>query len=55
MLGRGGGCGGIGANWAIYPGWLDVVPSNYDLPLEEILPREIEAITGQPVDPGGDG
>ena len=58
VVGRGGGGGGIGANWNIYPdtGWVGVVLSNYDdIPLQEILTRETEAVTGAPVDPGGGG
>jgi CubicO group peptidase (beta-lactamase class C family) len=58
VIGRGGGAGGIGANWDIYPdtGWVGVVLSNYDeIPLFEICLEELEAITGQPVDPPGGG
>jgi CubicO group peptidase (beta-lactamase class C family) len=58
VIGRGGGAGGIGANWDIYPdtGWVGVVLSNYDdIPLLEILQQEVQAVTGQPVDPGGGG
>lgn len=58
MFGRGGGGGGIGANWNIYPdtGWVGVVLSNYDdIPLVEILGQETQAITGQPADPPGGG
>ncbi|MGK5558031.1 serine hydrolase domain-containing protein [Actinomadura kijaniata] len=51
VSGRGGGSGGISANWNIYldTGWVGVVLSNYD-DLEEfgeILDREQKAITGQ--------
>jgi CubicO group peptidase (beta-lactamase class C family) len=57
VLSRGGGGGGIGANWSIYldTGWVGVVLSNYDdIPLVEILQMETQAITGQAVDaPGG--
>jgi CubicO group peptidase (beta-lactamase class C family) len=56
---RGGGGGGISVNWNVYPdtGWVGVVLSNYDdLPeFGDILAREQQAITGQPVDPGGGG
>ena len=58
VIGRGGGAGGIGANWDIYPdtGWVGVVLSNYDeIPLFEICLEELEAVTGQPVDPPGGG
>lgn len=58
VIGRGGGTGGSGANWDIYPdtGWVGVVLSNYDdIPLQEICLRELEAVTGQPVDPPGGG
>jgi CubicO group peptidase (beta-lactamase class C family) len=57
--GRGGGGGGISASWDVYPdtGWVGVVLSNYDDLQEfgEILDREQQAITGQPVDPPGGG
>jgi CubicO group peptidase (beta-lactamase class C family) len=56
---RGGGGGGISANWNVYPdtGWVGVVFSNYDDLQEfgDILQKEQEAITGQPVDPPGGG
>ena len=58
VIGRGGGAGGIGANWDIYPdtGWVGVVLSNYDdIPLLEILQQQVQAVTGQPVDPPGGG
>jgi len=58
LIGRGGGGGGSGANWDIYrdTGWVGVVLSNYDdTPLQEICLKELEAITGQPVDPPGGG
>lgn len=50
--------GGSGANWDIYPdtGWVGVVLSNYDdIPLQEILQQQTQAITGQPIDPPGGG
>ncbi|GAA2907640.1 serine hydrolase [Actinoplanes cyaneus] len=58
VFGRGGGGGGIGADWSIYPdtGWVGVVLSNCDgVPLLDILLREAAAITGAPVDPPGGG
>jgi CubicO group peptidase (beta-lactamase class C family) len=58
VIGRGGGGGGIGANWSIYPdtGWVGVVLSNCDgVPLLDICLREAEAVTGAPVDPPGGG
>jgi CubicO group peptidase (beta-lactamase class C family) len=59
VIGRGGGAGGIGANWDIYPDtdWVSVVLSNDDVdPLPEITIKAAEAITGQPIDrPGGGG
>lgn len=58
LIGRGGGTGGGGANWTIYPdtGWVGVVLSNYDdIPLLEICLREVEAVTGEKVDPPGGG
>jgi CubicO group peptidase (beta-lactamase class C family) len=57
-FGRGGGGGGIGANYSVYPdtGWVGVVLTNYDdTPFLEILDRQQQAITGQPVDPPGGG
>ncbi|PZW03356.1 CubicO group peptidase, beta-lactamase class C family [Micromonospora phaseoli] len=58
VIGRGGGTGGGGANWTIYPdtGWVGVVLSNYDdMPLLEICLQEVEAVTGQRLDPPGGG
>lgn len=58
VIGRGGGGGGVGANWSIYPdtGWVGVVLSNQDgVPLLDICLREAEAITGAPVNPPGGG
>jgi CubicO group peptidase (beta-lactamase class C family) len=58
QFGRGGSTGGVSANWNVYPdtGWVGVVLSNYDeIPLQEILGRQDQAITGQPVDPGEGG
>ncbi|WP_431893513.1 serine hydrolase domain-containing protein [Micromonospora haikouensis] len=58
VIGRGGGGGGVGANWSIYPdtGWVGVVLSNHDgVPLLDICLREAEAVTGGPVAPPGGG
>lgn len=49
VYGRGGGGGGISANWNVHlnSGWVGVVLSNYDdIPLQEILQREQAAIVG---------
>jgi CubicO group peptidase (beta-lactamase class C family) len=57
VFGRGGSTAGSVANWNVYPetGWVGVVLSNYDdVPIQEILQQEMQAVTGQPVDlPGG--
>ncbi|WP_431935438.1 serine hydrolase domain-containing protein [Micromonospora sp. RP3T] len=53
VFGRGGGAGGVGANWTVYPdtGWVGVVLSNYDdVPLLEICLAEAEAVTGEHVE-----
>ncbi|MGX7826400.1 serine hydrolase domain-containing protein [Actinokineospora sp. 24-640] len=58
VIGRGGGAGGIGASWSIYPntGWVGVILSNYDdIPLLEIGLQEVKAITGVTLDPPGGG
>jgi CubicO group peptidase (beta-lactamase class C family) len=58
VFGRGGGAGGIGADWSVYPdtGWVGVVLSNCDgVPLLDILLREAATITGAPVNPPGGG
>lgn len=58
VIGRGGGAGGIGANWSIYPdtGWVGVILSNSDgVPMLDICLREAEAVTGGPVGPPGGG
>lgn len=58
VFGRGGATAGSVANWDIYPdtGWVGVVLSNYDdVPIQEILQQEMQAVTGQPVDPPGGG
>jgi len=58
VIGRGGGGGGIGANWNIYrdTGWVGVILSNCDgVPLLDICLREAEAVTGAPVNPPGGG
>jgi CubicO group peptidase (beta-lactamase class C family) len=57
VFGRGGGNGGIGSDWTVYPdtGWVSVVLTNRDgVPFLDLLLRLAEAITGAPVDrPGG--
>jgi len=56
MFQRAGGNPGVGANWSIYPdtGWVGVILSNRDgVPLEEMIGREMQAITGAA--PGGGG
>jgi CubicO group peptidase (beta-lactamase class C family) len=58
LFGRGGANGGSAANWNIYPDtdWVGVVLSNYDdIPIQEILKRETQAVTGQPIDPPAGG
>ncbi|MFI9005754.1 serine hydrolase domain-containing protein [Actinosynnema sp. NPDC053489] len=59
VFGRGGATAGSAANWDVYPDtdWVGVVLSNYDdVPLLDILQRQMQAITGEPVDsPGGGG
>jgi CubicO group peptidase (beta-lactamase class C family) len=56
MYERAGGNPGVGANWSIYPdtGWVGVILSNCDdVPLQEMIEREMQAITG--ASPGGGG
>ncbi|MEV7239149.1 serine hydrolase domain-containing protein [Streptomyces sp. NPDC051020] len=51
---RAGGNPGVAANWTIYPytGWVGVILSNIDgVPLQDMIGREIQAITG--ATPGG--
>jgi CubicO group peptidase (beta-lactamase class C family) len=51
---RAGGNPGVAANWTIYPytGWVGVILSNIDgVPLQEMIGRETQAITG--ATPGG--
>ncbi|MEU8377315.1 serine hydrolase domain-containing protein [Micromonospora sp. NPDC048894] len=58
VIGRGGGAGGVGANWSIYPdtGWVGVILGNSDgVPMLDICLREAEAVTGGPVGPPGGG
>ncbi|MEV1245544.1 serine hydrolase domain-containing protein [Nonomuraea sp. NPDC050022] len=58
VIGRGGGAGGIGANWSIYrdTGWVGVILTNCDgVPLLDICLREAAAVTGAPVNPPGGG
>jgi hypothetical protein len=55
---RAGGNPGVGANWSIYPdsGWVAVTLINSDgVPLEELLGRQTQAITGAPPTGGGTG
>ncbi|MGM1064990.1 serine hydrolase domain-containing protein [Saccharothrix sp. Mg75] len=57
-IGRGGGTGGGGATWTVYPdtGWVGVVLANYDdFPLLEMGIAETEAVTGVELDPPGGG
>jgi CubicO group peptidase (beta-lactamase class C family) len=58
VIGRGGGNPGVCANWDIYPdtGWVGVILANCDnVPLEELVQLEMQAVTGQPVSSGGGG
>jgi CubicO group peptidase (beta-lactamase class C family) len=58
MYERAGGNPGVGANWDIYPytGWVGVILSNIDgTPLEEMIGREMQAITGLAPGDGGSG
>ncbi|MFE6867957.1 serine hydrolase domain-containing protein [Kitasatospora sp. NPDC057692] len=58
VYGRGGGNPGVSASWTIYPytGWVGVVLGNCDgLPLQEIIERETQAITGAVPGDGGGG
>jgi CubicO group peptidase (beta-lactamase class C family) len=59
VFGRAGGNPGVGASWNIYPytGWVGVILSNRDgAPLQQMIGREIQAITGvSPGDGGGGG
>ena len=55
---RAGGNPGVCANWSIYPdtGWVGVILGNTDdVPLVEMIGREVQAITGvaPPENPGG--
>ncbi|MFI1996459.1 serine hydrolase domain-containing protein [Actinoplanes sp. NPDC020271] len=56
--GRGGGNPGVGANWNVYPdtGWAGVILTNRDdVPLVEMIGREMQAITGVAPPPDGSG
>ncbi|MFD8480474.1 serine hydrolase [Kitasatospora sp. NPDC059673] len=56
VFGRGGANPGVNANWNVYPytGWVGVVLGNCDgVPLQEIIERETQAVTGAA--PGGGG
>jgi CubicO group peptidase (beta-lactamase class C family) len=58
VFGRGGANPGVGANWDVYPdtGWVGVILANCDeVPLQEMVEQEIQAVTGQPVSGGGGG
>ncbi len=58
VFGRGGGNPGVSANWNIYPytGWVGVVLGNCDgLALQEIIRREMQAVTGASPGDGGGG
>ncbi|MFC5747067.1 serine hydrolase domain-containing protein [Actinomadura rugatobispora] len=51
LIGRAGVNPGSVASWNIYPytGWVGVILGNYDgVPFQEIIQREIQAITGRP-------
>jgi CubicO group peptidase (beta-lactamase class C family) len=57
-FGRAGANPGVGANWDVYPdtGWVGVILANCDqVPLQEMVAQESQAITGQPVSGGGGG
>jgi hypothetical protein len=56
--GRGGGNPGVAANWNSYPdtGWVGVILANCDeVPLQEMVQQELQAVTGQPVSGAGSG
>jgi hypothetical protein len=55
---RAGGNPGVGANWSIYPdtGWAGAILSNCDdVPLQEMIGRELQAITGASPGTGSGG
>jgi CubicO group peptidase (beta-lactamase class C family) len=58
MYQRAGGNPGVGANWDIYPytGWVGVILANSDdVPLQEMIGQEMQAITGVPAGGGTGG
>lgn len=59
VFGRAGANPGCGVSWNVYPytGWVGVILSNYDnFPLEDMINREMQAITGgSPGRAGGGG
>jgi CubicO group peptidase (beta-lactamase class C family) len=58
MYERAGGDPGVSANWDIYPdtGWVGVILGNRDgVPLQEMIGRETQAITGAPAGGGSGG
>jgi len=58
MYQRAGGNPGVSANWNIYPytGWVGVILGNCDgVPLQEMIGRETQAITGAPAGGGSGG
>ena len=57
---RAGGNPGVGANWSIYPstGWVGVILTNAEaggVPLQDIIARETQAVTGAAPAAGGGG
>ena len=55
---RAGGNPGVCANWSIYPDtdWVGVILANRDdVPLPEMIGREVQAVTGTPSGGGGGG
>jgi len=57
-FGRAGANPGVGANWDVYPdtGWVGVILANCDeVPLQEMVEQEMQAVAGQPVSGGGGG
>jgi CubicO group peptidase (beta-lactamase class C family) len=58
MYQRAGGNPGVGANWSIYPdtGWVGVILTNGEgVPLQDIIARETQAVTGAAPATGGGG
>jgi CubicO group peptidase (beta-lactamase class C family) len=57
---RAGGNPGVGANWSVYPstGWVGVILTNAEadgVPLQDIIARESQAVTGAAPAAGGGG